>query len=331
MHPPTELSADVPLIEVRGLQRHFGSKERPVRAVDGVSFAIRRGETLGLVGESGSGKSTIGRTVLRLLECTGGQVLYRGDDIGRLSNERMRRLRSKLQIIFQDPYASLNPKMRIGAVLGEALATHGLHPGAGARERRIAELLELVGLHPEHASRYPHEFSGGQRQRIGIARALAVEPEFIVADEPLSALDVSIQAQVINLLADLRERLALTMLFISHDLDVVEYLCDRVVVLYLGHVMEIAPTAELFARPLHPYTRALLAASPKPDPTAPGHAVPLQGDIPSPMAPPSGCVFRTRCPHAIEACAQALPPLDEISPGHLRACIRKDLLATAAP
>jgi peptide/nickel transport system ATP-binding protein len=325
------LTAEVPLIEVRGLKRYFGGKDRPVRAVDDVSFAIRRGETLGLVGESGSGKSTIGRTVLRLLDCTGGQVLYRGDDIGQLSNERMRRLRSKLQIIFQDPYASLNPKMRIGAVLAEALATHGLHQGKGAQSRRIAELLELVGLHPEHASRFPHEFSGGQRQRIGIARALAVEPEFIVADEPLSALDVSIQAQVINLLADLRERLSLTMLFISHDLDVVEYLCDRVVVLYLGHVMEIAPTAELFDRPLHPYTRALLASSPKPDPTIEGSAVPLQGDIPSPVNPPSGCVFRTRCPLAIDACAQALLPLDELRPGRFSACIRKDLLLTPSP
>jgi peptide/nickel transport system ATP-binding protein len=325
------LDVDTPLIEVRRLKRYFGSRERPVRAVDDVSFAIRRGETLGLVGESGTGKSTLGRTVLRLLDCTAGQVLYRGDDIGQLSNERMRKLRSKLQIIFQDPYASLNPKMRIGAVLGEALATHGLHQGRGEQERRIAELLDLVGLRPEHASRFPHEFSGGQRQRIGVARALAVEPEFIVADEPLSALDVSIQSQVINLLADLRERLSLTMLFISHDLDVVEYLCDRVVVLYLGHVMEVAPTAELFARPLHPYTRALLAASPKPDPTIESTAVPLQGDIPSPVNPPSGCVFRTRCPLAIDACAQALPPLDEMAPGRWSACIRKDLMITPSP
>jgi peptide/nickel transport system ATP-binding protein len=325
------MHADVPLIEVRDIKRYFGAKGKPVRAVDGVSFAIRRGETLGMVGESGSGKSTIGRAVLRLLDCTAGQVLYRGDDIGALSNERMRKLRSKLQIIFQDPYASLNPKMRIGAVLGEALATHGLHQGRGEQDRRIAELLELVGLRAEHASRFPHEFSGGQRQRIGIARALAVEPEFIVADEPLSALDVSIQAQVINLLAELRERLALTMLFISHDLDVVESLCDRVVVLYLGHVMEIAPTAELFARPLHPYTRALLAASPKPDPTIESTAVPLQGDIPSPVNPPSGCVFRTRCPLAIDACAQTLPPLDEMMPGRLSACLRKDLMLTPSP
>jgi peptide/nickel transport system ATP-binding protein len=324
-------TTEVPLIEVRGLKRYFGSKDKPVRAVDGVSFAIHRGETLGLVGESGSGKSTIGRAVLRLIDCTGGQVLYRGDDIGTLSNERMRKLRSKLQIIFQDPYASLNPKMRIGAVLGEALSTHGLHQGNSEQDRRIAELLELVGLRPEHAGRFPHEFSGGQRQRIGIARALAVEPEFIVADEPLSALDVSIQAQVINLLADLRERLSLTMLFISHDLDVVEYLCDRVVVLYLGHVMEIAPTAELFARPLHPYTRALLAASPKADPTVEGNAVPLHGDIPSPVNPPSGCVFRTRCPLAVDACSQSPPPLDEWRPGRFSACIRKDLMLTPSP
>jgi peptide/nickel transport system ATP-binding protein len=317
---------ETPLIEVRDLKRHFGSKERPVRAVDGVSFAIERGETLGLVGESGSGKSTIGRAVLRLVDCTAGQVLYRGDDIGKLSGERMRKLRSKLQIIFQDPYASLNPKMRIGAVLAEALSTHGLARGPGERERRIAELLQLVGLDAGHAQRFPHEFSGGQRQRIGVARALAVEPEFIVADEPLSALDVSIQAQIINLLADLRERLSLTMLFISHDLDVVEYLCDRVVVLYLGRVMEIAPTAELFARPLHPYTQALLAASPKPDPLIESVAVPLKGDIPSPMAPPSGCVFRTRCPHAIEACAGIVPPLEARGPGRFSACIRTDFL-----
>ena len=318
---------EAPLIEVRHLKKYFGSGARPVRAVDDVSFEIRRGETLGLVGESGSGKSTIGRTVLRLLERTAGEVRYRGEDIAGFSGERMRRLRSRLQIIFQDPYASLNPKMRIGAILAEALSTHGLHQGRTARERRIAELLETVGLRPEHASRFPHEFSGGQRQRIGIARALAVEPEFIVADEPLSALDVSIQAQVINLLGDLRERLSLTMLFISHDLDVVEYLCDRVVVLYLGKVMEVAPTAALFARPAHPYTRALLAASPKPDPLLPSEPVVLGDDIPSPVAPPSGCVFRTRCPHAIDACALTVPPLEEVAPGRFAACIRHHELA----
>ncbi|WP_198086899.1 ABC transporter ATP-binding protein [Variovorax sp. E3] len=326
----TAASVSSPLIEVRGLKKYFGSSDRPVRAVDDVSFAIQPGETLGLVGESGSGKSTIGRTVLRLLERTSGQVLYRGDDIGALSGERMRKLRSKLQIIFQDPYASLNPKMRISAILGEALSTHGLHKGAAARDKRIAELLETVGLRAEHASRFPHEFSGGQRQRIGVARALAVEPEFIVADEPLSALDVSIQSQVINLLADLRERLGLTMLFISHDLDVVEYLCDRVVVLYLGKVMEVATTDELFAHPSHPYTRALLAASPKPDPELSTERIALKGDIPSPISPPSGCVFRTRCPHAIEACAQTVPALEEISAGHYSACIRKELLSNIA-
>ena len=320
-----------PLIEVRNLKKYFGSGKRPVRAVDDVSFAIRKGETLGLVGESGSGKSTIGRTVLRLVERTDGEVRYRGEDIAGFSAERMRKLRSKLQIIFQDPYASLNPKMRISAILGEALSTHGLHKGAAARDKRIAELLETVGLRPEHASRFPHEFSGGPRQRIGVARALAVEPEFIVADEPLSALDVSIQAQVINLLADLRERLSLTMLFISHDLDVVEYLCDRVVVLYLGKVMEVAPTAALFERPLHPYTQALLAASPKPDPLLPTEHVALKGDIPSPIAPPSGCVFRTRCPHAIELCAQTVPRLEERTPGHFSACIREDLIAALSP
>jgi peptide/nickel transport system ATP-binding protein len=315
-----------PLIEVRGLKTYFGRSDRPVRAVDDVSFAIAPGETLGLVGESGSGKSTIGRTILRLVEATAGQVLYRGDDIGALANEPLRKLRSKLQIIFQDPYASLNPKMRIGAILDEALATHGLHPGKAARARRVAELLELVGLRGEHASRFPHEFSGGQRQRIGVARALAVEPEFIVADEPLSALDVSIQSQVINLLAELRERLSLTMLFISHDLDVVEYLCDRVVVLYLGKVMEVAQTDPLFEQPLHPYTRALLAASPKPDPTQPSTHVALKGDIPSPMAAPSGCVFRTRCPHAIDACAEHVPELEEVEPGRWVACIRKEIV-----
>ena len=314
-----------PLIEVKNLQRYFGAAAKPVRAVDDVSFSIQPGETLGLVGESGSGKSTIGRTLLRLIEATSGQVLYRGEDLGTASSSRMRALRSKLQMIFQDPYASLNPKMRVKDILGEALQVHGLAKGKEAREARIAELLELVGLRAEHASRYPHEFSGGQRQRIGVARALAVEPEFIVADEPLSALDVSIQAQVVNLLCDLRDRLSLTMLFISHDLDVVEYLCDRVVVLYLGRVMEVAPTAELFAQPLHPYTQALLAASPKPDPEHKSERIALKGDIPSPVNPPSGCVFRTRCPHVIDACSVARPELRDMGKGRFKACIRDDI------
>jgi peptide/nickel transport system ATP-binding protein len=319
------MSTAAPLVEVRNLQKFFGSASKPVRAVDDVSFAIYPGETLGLVGESGSGKSTIGRVLLRLLESTGGTVSYRGEDLGSASGSRMRALRSKLQMIFQDPYASLNPKMRVRDILGEALQVHGLAPGKEARAQRIAELLRLVGLPPEHAARYPHEFSGGQRQRIGVARALSVEPEFIVADEPLSALDVSIQAQVVNLLCDLRDQLSLTMLFISHDLDVVEYLCDRVVVLYLGRVMEVAPTAQLFSRPLHPYTHALLAASPKPDPTIAMVHVPLKGDMPSPMNPPSGCVFRTRCPHAIEACAQTRPEPRDMGGGRLKACIRDDI------
>jgi peptide/nickel transport system ATP-binding protein len=327
MKPAASSLRDAPLLEVRQLKTYFGDDARPVRAVDDVSFTIRAGETVGLVGESGSGKSTIGRTMLRLVERTSGQVLYRGQDLFALSSGEMRKLRSKLQIIFQDPYASLNPKMRIRDALGEALHTHGLATTRAEREQRIAELLELVGLRPEHADRFPHEFSGGQRQRIGIARALAVQPEFIVADEPLSALDVSIQAQVVNLLCDLRERLLLTMLFISHDLDVVEYLCDRVIVLYLGRVMEVADTRTLFANPRHPYTRALLAASPKPDPTVKVVRVPLKGDIPSPVAPPSGCVFRTRCPHAIDACAQNIPVLESVGPGQFSACIRNHELA----
>jgi peptide/nickel transport system ATP-binding protein len=321
----------LPLIEVKQLKRYFGPAARPVRAVDDVSFSIRAGETLGLVGESGSGKSTIGRTVLRLIDATEGQVLYRGEDLTTAPARRMRALRSKLQIIFQDPYASLNPKMRVRDILDEALATHGIGKGRAAREARIAELLQLVGLRPEHAARYPHEFSGGQRQRIGVARALAVEPEFIVADEPLSALDMSIQAQVVNLLCDLRERLSLTLLFISHDLDVVEHLCDRVVVLYLGRVMEMAPTEALFARPLHPYTRALLAASPRPDPAQRSTPAGLKGDLPSPLAPPSGCVFRTRCPHAIDACAQQVPVPQEVAPGRWSACLRKEVMMMELP
>jgi peptide/nickel transport system ATP-binding protein len=292
--------------------------------VDGVSFDIAKGEVLGLVGESGSGKSTIGRSVLKLIEPSAGEVRFAGTDLARLSPSAVQPYRRRLQIIFQDPYASLNPRRRVGDAIGEALDAHGLHQGA-ARAKRIAELLSLVGLAPEHARRFPHEFSGGQRQRVGIARALAVEPEFIVADEPVSALDVSIQAQVINLLCDLRERFDLTMLFISHDLDVVEYLCDRIVVLYLGKVMEAASAEALYRAPQHPYTRALLAASPRPDPEARRERKLLQGDIPSPVDPPSGCVFRTRCPYAETACAASIPALREVAPGHFKACLRDDL------
>jgi len=312
------------MLAVRGLRKYFGAGDRPVRAVDDVSFEIRNGEALGLVGESGSGKSTIGRSVLKLLDPTAGEIVFEGVDLAPLSARAMRPYRRHLQVIFQDPYASLNPRRRVGDTLGEALSTHGLHRGP-TRADRIAELLRLVGLAPEHARRFPHEFSGGQRQRIGIARALAVEPRFIVADEPVSALDVSIQAQVINLLSDLRERFGLTMLFISHDLDVVEYLCDRIVVLYLGKVMEIAPAREMYRTPLHPYTQALLAASPRPDPDARRERRLLQGEIPSPVDPPSGCVFRTRCPHAQDACAVTVPPLREVAPGRFKACLRDDL------
>lgn len=312
-----------PLLEIKSLRKYFGSGSHPVRAVDDVSFTIRQGETLGLVGESGSGKSTIGRLLTRLLDPTSGQMHYHGSggtqDLAALSQSQYRPLRSDIQIIFQDPYASLNPRMRIRDVLAEALDTHGMAKGQ-ARQARIDQLLEQVGLRPEHADRFPHEFSGGQRQRIGIARALAVEPSFIVADEPLSALDVSIQAQVVNLLGELKDALGLTLLFISHDLDVVEYLCDRVVVLYLGRVMEIAPTEALYANPQHPYTRALLAAAPIPDP-AQRRSIPLlQGDLPSPANPPSGCVFRTRCPLAEARCASADMQLREVQPGHLHAC-----------
>lgn len=318
------------LVEIQALSKYFGSGSHPVKAVDGVSFAIRRGETLGLVGESGSGKSTIGRLLTRLVEPTAGQMLYSGHgadtdnapvDLARLSQAQYRPLRSQIQIIFQDPYASLNPRMRIRQVLAEALNTHGFAKGA-ARLPRIHALLEQVGLRPEHAERFPHEFSGGQRQRIGIARALAVKPRFIVADEPLSALDVSIQAQVVNLLSELKEQLGLTLLFISHDLDVVEYLCDRVVVLYLGRVMEIAPTHALYANAQHPYTQALLAAAPVPDPTQRRTIPLLTGDLPSPANPPSGCVFRTRCPQAIEACASHETPLREVGVDHWTACWR---------
>jgi peptide/nickel transport system ATP-binding protein len=310
-----------PLLLVEGLEKHFPAKSGAVvKAVDGVSFALPRNKIVGLVGESGSGKTTIGRCVLRLIEPTGGKVLFDGADVRSLGHREMLGLRRRMQIVFQDPFSSLNPRMTVQAILGEAIDTHKLAKGAAKRER-IAELLTLVGLHPDHARRYPHEFSGGQRQRIGIARALAVEPEFVVADEPVSALDVSVQAQVLNLLQELQQTLGLSMLFISHDLAVVEYLCDEMVVLYLGKVMERGPSRTIYARPRHPYTKALLATAPIPDPKLRRERVPLQGDIPSPLNPPSGCVFRTRCPYAIDACAATVPPLVEAD-GRLVACIR---------
>jgi peptide/nickel transport system ATP-binding protein len=300
--------SNVPLLSLRGLTRHFGKAPELVRAVESVSFEVARGEVLGLVGESGSGKSTIGRLALRLIEPTSGSIEFNGEDITATPERRLKPFRRRAQMVFQDPYASLNPRLRVRDIVGEALDAHGLARGE-ARQRRIGELLGIVGLQPSHMSRYPHEFSGGQRQRIGIARALAVEPDLIVADEPVSALDVSVQAQVLNLMQDLRRRFALSMLFISHDLDVIELMCDRIAVLYLGRIMEIGPTAEIVRRSRHPYTRALIAASPKADPEAPVRRKVLRGDIPSPLAPPSGCVFRTRCALATERCAREMPAL----------------------
>lgn len=313
-----------PMLKIADLSVEFGRGAQRVRAVRGVSFEIAPGETLGLVGESGSGKSTLGRAVLQLIEVTQGSVQFEGRELVGLSASQMRPLRREVQMVFQDP--SLNPRQRAGDMLDEVLSTHALHEGS-ERSPRIAQLLQLVGLKPEHASRFAHEFSGGQKQRLGIARALAAQPRFIVADEPLSALDMSIQAQIVNLLIKLRDQLGLTLLFISHDLDVVQYLCDRVVVLYLGRVMEIAPTTELFASPAHPYTRALLSAAPIPDPTQVAPRVDLQGDPPSPLNPPCGCVFRTRCPHALPACAETTPELTPTTVGRLVACWRHEELS----
>ena len=327
------MSTNGVLVEVRDLKKHFpirgGVLSRvvaSVKAVDGVSFAIRRGEVLGLVGESWSGKTTVGRTLLRLIEPTGGRIFFDGQDITELPREKLRPFRRRMQIIFQDPFSSLNPRMTVGDIIAEPLLIHGIGKTPKERTERVAELLKLVGLSPDHMRRYPHEFSGGQRQRIGIARALAVAPEFIVADEPVSALDVSIQAQVVNLLQDLKEELGLTLLFIAHDLAVVEYISDRVAVMYLGKVMELAPARELYRNPKHPYTEALLSAVPIPDPTVKRERIVLQGDIPSPINPPSGCVFRTRCRYALPECAQVEPELKEVAQGHYKACIRDDIL-----
>lgn len=320
------------LVEVRGLAKYFpirgGLFRRVVahvKAVDQISFELAKGEVVGLVGESGSGKTTVGRSLLRLTEPTQGEVRFDGVDITKLSLPQMREYRRRMQIIFQDPYASLDPRMLVRDTIGEALEIHGLAEGS-AKIDRIAELLRRVGLEPEHMRRYPHEFSGGQRQRIGIARALAVDPDFIVADEPVSALDVSIQAQVMNLLRDLQDDLNLTMLFIAHDLSVVEYVSNRIIVMYLGRIMEIAPANELYRNPKHPYTEALISAAPEPDPTVKRNRIILQGDIPSPINPPSGCVFRTRCPYAKPDCAAIVPELEFIGPAHAKACIRDDIL-----
>jgi oligopeptide/dipeptide ABC transporter ATP-binding protein len=317
-----------PLLSVRNLTKHFpmrrGLLQRAVgqvRAVDGVSFDIARGETLALVGESGSGKTTTGRAILRLVEPTSGSVHVNGIDFGALRGEELRRMRRHLQIIFQDPYGSLNPRLTVGESIREGLVVHALAKGSAADER-VAAVLQEVGLQPDMATRYPHEFSGGQRQRIGIARALAVEPDFIVCDEPVSALDVSVQAQIINLLRDLQRARGLAYLFIAHDLAVVSHMADRVAVMYLGRVVELAPRRPLFATPLHPYTGALLSAVPVPVPGAVRSRILLAGEPPSPANPPSGCVFHPRCSHPRKnaICTQVAPPLEEKAPGHLVAC-----------
>ena len=290
-----------------------------VKAVNGVSFDVKRGEVLGLVGESGSGKTTVGRLVLSLEEATSGNVFFDGTNITALSKKEMRRFRTRMQIIFQDPYASLNPRERVRTVIGHALALHDIGPPESHPDRAV-QLMEQVGLSAAQLDRFPHEFSGGQRQRIGIARALAVNPDFIVADEPVSALDVSVQAQVINLLSDLKDELNLTMLFIAHDLAVVEHVCDRVAVMYLGKIIEIAPADTLYSRPNHPYTEALLSAVPTPEPGRKRDRITLSGDIPSPIDPPTGCVFRTRCPRAEKVCSEKMPKLVGLGEGHFSAC-----------
>ncbi|WP_107838794.1 ABC transporter ATP-binding protein [Metasolibacillus meyeri] len=320
------MTNETPLIEVKNLKKYFGEKRglfqrnaSVVRAVDGVSFQIQRGETFGLVGESGSGKSTIGKSILRLQSLTEGEVLFDGEDLHKLSNAEMRNLRPKIQFIFQDPYSSLNPRIRVGDAIGEALLDHGLCDKHEVREK-VKEVLEICGLSEYHMDRYPHEFSGGQRQRIGIARAIILEPDFIVADEPVSALDVSIQAQIINLFSKLQRERNITFLFISHDLSVVEHLCSRIGVLYLGTMMELGSREQLYSNPLHPYTKALLSAVPIPDPTLKRERIILKGDIPNPANPPSGCKFHTRCPFATERCKAEVPVFKEVEKGHFVAC-----------
>lgn len=322
-----------PLLEVKNLKKWFEIRGgviarvmAHVKAVDDVSFQVKSREVLGLAGESGSGKTTIGRTILRLLDPTDGRIVFKGSDITELRSSELRAFRQQAQIIFQDPFASLDPRMKVQEIISEPLLVQKLVKTRKARIERVGELLETVAMTSEHMRRYPHELSGGQRQRVGIARALAVNPEFIVADEPVSALDVSIQAQVVNLLEDLKNRFDLSLLFIAHDIAVMEYLSDRIAVIYLGKIMEIAPSGELCRNPKHPYTEALLSAVPVPDPTVKRARIVLQGDIPNPINPPSGCVFRTRCPYAIPECAKTQPELREVSPGHFKACIRDDIL-----
>ena len=316
-----------PLIEVKDLKEYFPVlvgmfRTKPLKAVDGVSFSIRKGETLGLVGESGCGKTTVGRTLLHLYKPTGGEILYNGNPVK--SKAEITEFRKKATMVFQDPYSSLNPRMTVSDIIGEPLDIHKLYSNAEERREKILELMNRVGLNSEHASRYAHEFSGGQRQRIGIARALALNPDFIVCDEPVSALDVSIQAQVINMFDELQEQMGLTYLFIAHDILVVRHISDRIAVMYLGRMVELADAAEIYERPLHPYTKSLMSAVPQPDPKTAraNNRIVLTGDIPSPLNAPSGCPFRTRCAYATDACAGEMPEFKEVSPGHFAACHR---------
>ncbi|MGB9679117.1 MAG: ABC transporter ATP-binding protein [Thermoanaerobacteraceae bacterium] len=315
------MSEEKVLLEVKNLKKYFNVSGGILKAVDDVSFKIKKGETLGLVGESGCGKSTTGRTVIGLYEATGGQIIFDGANVQKLSQDQRKKFTRRLQMIFQDPYASLNPRMTVGDIIGEGIDIHDLYTGK-ERMERIYSLLEMVGLNREHANRFPHEFSGGQRQRIGIARAMAIEPDFIIADEPISALDVSIQAQIVNLLMNLQQDKGLTYLFIAHDLSMVRHISDRVAVMYLGVIVEMTTSSELYTNPLHPYTQALLSAVPLPDPKIEKkrERIILEGDVPSPINPPSGCRFRTRCKYAMDICKEKTPPLKEVGSGHFVAC-----------